>query len=113
MAAGGIRQQQKGPAVKAFQEVLEERAESLFYPSLQADGVVGPNTWRAFEDIGWALGLINRELDVDEISPGTQQLFADPSQRTAGQLKRARERASKLKRHTIAVDGAPIFWCLA
>lgn len=113
MAAGGIRQQQKGPAVKAFQEALEERAESLFYPSLQNDGVVGPNTWRAFEDIGWALGLTNRELDVDEIPPKTQQLFADPSQRTPGQLKRAGERASKLKRHTIGIDGAPVFWGLA
>jgi lysozyme len=113
MAAGGIRQKQKGKAVRDFQTILNERAEPLFYPALQPDGVVGPNTWQAFEDLGWALGLTKRELGADEISPKTQGLFADPGKRTAGQLKLATERASKLKRHTIGFDGAPIFWGLA
>jgi lysozyme len=113
MAATGIEKGHKGKAVKAFQEDLNRRAEPRFHPPLAADSVAGPVTWRAFQDLGWAMGLTDRELDVSEIPASTLALFDDPDLRTPTQISRARERASKLSRHTIGMDGAPIFWGLA
>jgi lysozyme len=113
MAAGAIKKGEKGKAVKAFQEDLNRRAEPRFHPPLAPDGTLGPVSFRAFQDLGWAMGLTDRELDVEEIPATTLALFEDPDQRTAAQIKRARERASKLARHTIGFDGAPVFWGLA
>jgi lysozyme len=111
--AGALAQDQRGAAVKKFQKAMNRRAESRFYPPLAADGEFGPATRRAFEDIGWALGLGQNVLARREIAPAIQAVFEDPGARNAGQLERARLRGPKLHLRTIGLDGAPIFWGLA
>jgi lysozyme len=113
MASAGLREGEKGKAVKAFQVALNERAESRFYPPLVLDSAFGPGTRRAFEDLGWALGLSPKILLKDEISASVRALFGDPGLRTPEQIKRAAERAPTLHRRTIGMDGTPIFWGLA
>jgi lysozyme len=113
--AGGkaLEEGQKGSAVRAFQEALNARAETRFYPPLVADGAFGPATRHAFEDLGYALGLNSKDLSAKGIPAKVQAIFVDPDQRTPQQLGRARTRGPKLKEHTIAFDGTPIFWGLA
>lgn len=113
MAARTLREGDKGKAVRGFQKTLNERAESRFYPPLALDSDFGPATRRAFEDLGWALGLSPKVLKSAEIPVALQEVFADPSKRSAEQLARARERGPKLARRTIGLDGTPIFWGLA
>jgi len=100
-------------AVREFQKALNARAESRFYPPLAPDSDFGPATRRAFEDLGWALGLSRNVLGRREISVKVQTVFENPGTRTAEQLERARQRAPKLHLRTIGLDGAPIFWGLA
>jgi GH25 family lysozyme M1 (1,4-beta-N-acetylmuramidase) len=80
---------------------------------LRADAEFGPLTRYAFEALGFALGLMRATLDQPGIPVGAQRIIVDPALREAGQLRRARERAPKLARHTVAFDGAPTFWGLA
>lgn len=113
MASKALKQGEKGKAVRAFQKTLNERAESRFYPPLVPDSEFGPATQRAFEDLGWAIGLSPKALKAVEVPEVVQAVFADPSGRTAEQIARARERGPKLARRTIGFDGTPIFWGLA
>jgi lysozyme len=113
MATRPLAQDDKGPAVKAFQAALNRRAESRFYPPLALDSDFGPATRRAFEALGWALGLGRNVLARREISPRVQELFERPGTRTPEQLERARQRAPRLHLRTIGLDGGPIFWGLA
>lgn len=113
MAAKALKQGEKNKAVLAFQKTLNERAESRFYPPLVPDSDFGTGTRHAFEDLGWALGLSDKILTAETVPVAVQAIFADPSTRTAEQISRARERAPKLARRTIGLDGTPIFWGLA
>lgn len=113
MAKKALAQDQKGSAVKDFQAALNRRAESRFYPQLAPDGEFGPATRRAFEDLGWALGLGQDVLARREISPAVQAVIEDPGGRSPEQLERARQRAPRLHLRTIGLDGAPVFWGLA
>jgi len=113
MAARALKTGDSGADVKALQQALNQRAESRFYPPLATDSTVGPATMRAFQALGWALGLTERTLSAPEISVGAQRLIASPEQRKPGELARARQRGPALHAHTIAFDGAPTFWGLA
>ena len=113
VATKALSPDEKGPAVKAFQEALNARAESRFYPPLVLDSDFGPATRWAFEDLGWALGLDKKTLARKEVSMAAQAVFEDPGARTPDQLERARLRAPKLHTRTIPLDGTPIFWGLA
>lgn len=113
MASRALQQGEKGKAVRSFQRTLNARAESRFYPPLALDSNFGPATQRAFEDLGWALGLSSRALKAGGVPDAVQAVFADPSTRTSEQIARARERGPKLARRTIDLDGTPIFWGLA
>ncbi len=113
MAARTLRQGDRGRAVRSFQKVLNKRAEPRFYPPLVLDGEFGPATRRAFEDLGWALGLSPKALKMEAIPVRVQEIFVDPSQRSGEHLARAQQRGAKLARRTIGFDGSPIFWGLA
>lgn len=113
MADAVLKEEQKGSAVKAFQEALNARAESRFYPPLVLDSDFGPSTRHAFEDLGYALGLSGKVLAAAGVPASVQALFADPGKRTPGQIALARRRVPKLKQKTIAFDGTPVFWGLA
>jgi GH25 family lysozyme M1 (1,4-beta-N-acetylmuramidase) len=113
LAAKALVPGEKSKAVRSFQKTLNERAESRFYPPLVLDSDFGPATLRAFEDLGWALGLSPKVLKASQVPEAVQAVFADPSMRTSEQITRARERGPKLARRTIGLDGTPIFWGLA
>lgn len=108
-----LRLHDTGQPVRELQRGLNARAEAKFHPQLAVDGQLGPTTWRAFEALGFALGLMEATLAGPEISVAAQRLILDPSQRGGDQLTRARQRASKLHLRTIAMDGAPTYWGLA
>src|SRR5215210_5636570 len=101
-----------GPEVKKVQRDLNARAKPRFYPRLRADGRLGPRTMWAYQDLGWALGLLPETLNHG-ITPGAQKLLGDPSRRTSAQRDRARERSARMATRTIAFDGTPVFWGLA
>ncbi|MCA1699722.1 MAG: hypothetical protein LC790_12795, partial [Actinobacteria bacterium] len=101
-----------GPHVKDVQRALSARGKARYYPPLRADGRLGPKTMWAYQDLGWALGLLPETLN-DGITPGAQAVLADPSKRSQAQLDRARDRSARMATRTIAFDGAPIFWGLA
>ena len=113
MAESALKQGHRGKPVEEFQRALNRRAESRFYPPLRADGEFGPFTRFAFEALGFALGLTAATLARPDILVAAQRIIADPALRDEAQLARARERAPKLARHTVAFDGAPTFWGLA
>lgn len=112
MAAPPLGHGDSGADVKALQKALNRRAEARFYPPLAADGEFGPATRRAFEALGWALGFTQETLSAQKVSVTAQALIANPDDRDAKQLQRARERAPKLHERTIAFDGAPTYWGL-
>ena len=102
-----------GRDVEELQEALALRARPRGYPQLVADGELGPATFRAYQDLGWALGLRLDTLRRPEIAKGALELVLEPRMRNAAQLERARLRAPKLARRTILVDAAPTYWGLA
>jgi lysozyme len=108
-----LKQGDDSAAVGELQRALNRCGERLFYPPLVADGSFGPMTLYAFQAIGFALGLTAGALARPEVTEVAQKLFADPTKRDAGQVRRATERAPKLHEHTVAFDGAPTFWGLA
>jgi lysozyme len=101
------------PAVEELQRSLNRCAERIFYPPLVADGAFGPFTLYSFRAVGFALGLTAGALSRPEVTVVAQKVFADPTSRDAGQIRRAAERAPKLHEHTVAFDGTPTFWGLA
>jgi lysozyme len=113
VAPGPLKQGDENAAVEELQLSLNRCAERVFYPPLVADGVFGPFTLYAFQAVGFALGLTAGALSRPEVTVVAQKIFADPTTRDAGQLRRATERAPKLHEHTVAFDGAPTFWGLA
>jgi GH25 family lysozyme M1 (1,4-beta-N-acetylmuramidase) len=108
-----LTQGDKGDDVRALQHALNARARARRHPGVAPDGVLGGATWRAWEDLGYSLGLRADTLDADAIPVGAQQLIAHPKARNAHQLERARMRAPHLAQRTIAMDGTPVFWGLA
>jgi lysozyme len=103
----------KGNDVVALQRALNERARARRHPAVAVDGVLGAGTWRAWRDLGYALGLRARTLDADAIPVAALTLVAEPKGRNARQLERARVRAPHLATRSIALDGTPVFWGLA
>jgi lysozyme len=101
-----------GPEVEEMQRALNARGQARYYPPLRVDGRLGPRTMWAYQDLGWALGLLPETLNHG-ITPGAQALLTDPSKRSQAQLDRARDRSARMATRTIAFDGAPIFWGLA
>ena len=108
-----LKQGDNTTAVADFQRALNRCGERLFYPPLVTDGAFGPNTLWAFQAIGFALGLTAGAIARPEVTDVAQKVFADPTKRDAGQIRRATERAPKLHEHTVAFDGTPTFWGLA
>jgi lysozyme len=103
----------EGADVRALQRALNDRAAPRRYPAVAVDGRLGPGTWRAWIDIGYALGLRPETLDADAIPVGGQRLVAAPEARSPEQVARARVRAGHLASRSIAMDGTPLFWGLA
>ena len=64
MADRPLKLDGRGPAVRALQFALNRRAETRFYPPLIVDSELGPATMRAFDALGWALGLSQEALDA-------------------------------------------------
>ena len=113
MADRPLKPNDRGPAVRALQLALNQRAETRFYPPLIVDSELGPATMRAFRALGWALGLSEAQLEAREISVAAQKVLKDPASRSQDEVARATARAPKLHELTIALDGAPVFWGLA
>ena len=113
MADRPLKLDDRGPAVRALQLALNQRAETRFYPPLLVDSELGPATMRAFGALGWALGLSQEALEAPEISVAAQRVLSDPAARDPDEIARAIARAPKLHERTIALDGAPLFWGLA
>lgn len=112
MSGKALQRGDRGQAVTDLQHALI-RALPRFYPTLIADGELGPTTRFAFEAVGYALGMTGETLARHEITVGAQRIVGDPASRDAGQLARSAERAPKLAQHTVAFDGTPTFWGLA
>jgi lysozyme len=108
-----LKQGDNTAAVGDLQRALNLCAERVFYPPLVADGTFGPFTLYAFQAIGYALGLTASALARPEVTAVAQKIFADPTKRDAGQIRRAAERAPTLHEHTVAFDGTPTYWGLA
>jgi GH25 family lysozyme M1 (1,4-beta-N-acetylmuramidase) len=107
-----LREGDHGPEVTKVQRDLNARAKPRHYPPVSADGRLGPRSMWAYEDLGWALGLMPETLR-EGITPGARAILADPAQRSQAKLDRARERAARMATRTIAFDGTPVFWGLA
>src|SRR5262245_61193620 len=96
-----LSQGDNGADVRALQSALNARARARRYPSGAVDGALGAGTWRAWRDIGYALGMRAQTLDADAIPVAALQLVAEPKGRNAFQLERAGVRAPHLATRSI------------
>ena len=99
-------------AVVALQEALNQRAAPRGYPPLNVDGILGPLTKMAVQDLGHALGIEPELLAAEQLAPAVLQLFVDPRGRSAAQVTDASDRTGQLEAHEIELDGVQLAWGL-
>ena len=99
-------------SVTALQEALNARAAPRGYPPLDVDGILGPLTRMALQDLGHALGIEPELLAAEQLEPEVLQLFAEPKSRLPGQVANATDRAAKLEEREIELDGVKLAWGL-
>ena len=99
-------------SVAALQQALNQRAAPRGYPPLTVDGILGPVTKMAVQDLGHALGIEPELLAAEQLAPEVLQLFADPRSRSTGQVANASDRAGGLEAREIELDGVSLAWGL-
>ena len=99
-------------SVAALQQALNQRAAPRGYPPLDVDGILGPLTRMAVQDLGHALGIEPELLAAEQLEPEVLQLFAEPKSRLPGQVANATDRAAKLEEREIELDGVKLAWGL-
>lgn len=100
-------------AVADLQVALNQRAAPRGYPPLTVDGVLGPLTKQAVQDLGHALGIEPELLSAGQLAPELLKLFTDPTQRSSSQAQTAVQRAPALSSKEIELDGVKLAWGLA
>lgn len=105
--------------VADLQTALNQRAAPRGYPPLAVDGILGPLTQQAVQDLGHALGIEPELLAAEQLTPADEELvpavvrlFADPRQRSASQVQAAAQRAPGLPAREIELDGIKLAWGL-
>lgn len=93
----------EGPDVKALQRAIDARARELPYTDarLTIDGQFGPYTLRASRRVAFALGLSDEvcsAIKAGKVVQLAQQLIRHPSELSAEDHQRARDREPELKR---------------
>jgi lysozyme len=99
-------------AATALQEALNQRAAPRGYPPLNVDGILGPVTKMAVQDLGHALGIEPELLAAEQLAPEVLQLFVDPKSRTTAEVLNAGERAGGLEAREIELDEVKLAWGL-
>jgi hypothetical protein len=99
-------------AIAALQTALNERGAPRGYPPLPVDGILGPLTRQALQDLGHALGIEPEVLAAEQLAPEVAQLFTEPKQRSTQQVEAAVERAGALAARPIELDGVKLAWGL-
>jgi GH25 family lysozyme M1 (1,4-beta-N-acetylmuramidase) len=99
-------------SVTALQEALNARAAPRGYPPLDVDGILGPLTRMALQDLGHALGIEPELLAAQQLAPEVLQLLVDPKRRSPGQVVTATDRAGQLEEREIELDGVKLVWGL-
>jgi lysozyme len=99
-------------AVAALQRALNQRAAPRGYPPLTVDGILGPLTKTAVQDLGHALGIEPELLAAEQFAPEVLQLFSNPKNRSSGQVANASDRAGGLEAREIELDGVKLAWGL-
>lgn len=93
---------QSGPEVRHLQAALNDRARNRGLPLIKVDGEFGPDTAASIQRVGRALGALETNLKDARVkgvvSVGLQRMIRWPGGRTEDQLRRARDRAQKVKR---------------
>jgi lysozyme len=98
--------------VADLQTALNQRAAPRGYPQLSVDGVLGPLTQQAVQDLGHALGIEPELLAAEQLAPEVVKLFADPKRRSSSQLATAGANAAALAGRQIELDGVELAWGL-
>jgi hypothetical protein len=97
-------------SVTALQHALNARAAPRGYPPLDVDGILGPLTRMALQDLGHALGIEREVLAAQQLAPEVLQLLVDPKRRSPGQVVTATDRAGQLEEREIELDGVKLVW---
>lgn len=99
--------------VADLQTALNERAAPRGYPSLLVDGILGPLTQQAVQDVGHALGIEPELLVAEQLAPEVVRLFSHPTSRSSSQVEIAGQRSTNLAAREIELDGVKVAWGLA
>ena len=99
-------------SVTALQEALNARAAPRGYPPLDVDGILGPLTRMALQDLGHALGIEPELLAAQRLAPEVLQLLVDPTAPLPRQAVTATDRAGQLEQRQIELDGVKLVWGL-
>jgi lysozyme len=100
------------PSIVALQTALNARAVPRGYPPLKVDGILGPLTRMAVQDLGHALGIEPELLAAEQLAPEVARLLVDPTSRSPAQAANANDRAGSLEDREIELDGVKLVWGL-
>lgn len=82
----------KGEDVKALQDAVNDRARARGMRTVEADGIMGPDTLKAAAAVGWRLGAMDSTLRKPLTTLGLQRVIRYPASRTPAQRVRSLQR---------------------
>lgn len=90
----------RGSEVERLQLAINQRSIPRGFGLIAVDGDLGPQTLKAVQRVGRALGALETTLkqarEDSEVSIGLQRMIRYPEARDAKQLRRARERGDRI-----------------